>query len=124
MRRPPPAARPAGAGAVIAARARAVVLAAVLAALLVPLPGAAQAQGAAGQAPGRAAEIPAWRRTDAYVFGAIGDLTRRMQFVAQAMQLRDYCADRRVADDFVRERLQRFGRMTGREETCTTLLDY
>lgn len=77
------------------------------------------AQGASAPA-----QIPEWRRTDAYVFGAIGDVTRRMQFVAQAMQLRDYCADRRVPDAFVQDRLQQFGRMTGREETCTTLLDY
>ncbi len=84
---------------------------------------AQQAQGpAAARAPAPA--VPEWRRTDAYVFRAIGDVTRRMQFVAQAMQLRDWCADRSVPDDFVRERLQRFGRMTGREETCTTLLDY
>ena len=40
------------------------------------------------------------------------------------MQLREYCADRRVSDDFVRERLQRFGRITGRAETCASLRDY
>ena len=78
--------------------------------------------GAAARAP--APVVPEWRRTDAYVFRAIGDVTRRMQLVPQAMQLRDWCADRSVPDDFVRARLQRFGRMTGREETCTTLLDY
>lgn len=83
-----------------------------------------QAAGGQGAAAPPAVQTPDWRRTDAYVFGAIGDLTRRMQFVAQAMQLRDYCADRRVPDAFVQGRLQQFGRMTGREETCTTLLDY
>lgn len=83
-----------------------------------------QAGGGQGAAAPSAARTPDWRRTDAYVFGAIGDVTRRMQFVAQAMQLRDYCADRRVPDEFVQGRLQQFGRMTGREETCTTLLDY
>ena len=100
--------------------ARGVLFAAVVA--LMPL--AALAQQATAPAAARAPEVPEWRRTDAYVFRAIGDVTRRMQFVPQAMQLRDWCADRSVPDDFVRARLQRFGRMTGREETCTTLLDY
>ena len=106
--------------------ARGVLFAAVVG--LMPVAALAQqaqrpaAAAAAARAPGPA--VPEWRRTDAYVFRAIGDVTRRMQFVAQAMQLRDWCADRSVPDDFVRERLQRFGRMTGREETCTTLLDY
>ena len=36
---------------------------------------------------GRAPEVPEWRRTDAYVFRAIGDVTRRMQFVPQAIAL-------------------------------------
>ena len=106
--------------------ARGVLFAAVVG--LMPVAALAQqaqrpaAAAAAARAPGPA--VPEWRRTDAYVFRAIGDVTRRMQFVPQAMQLRDWCADRSVPDDFVRERLQRFGRMTGREETCTTLLDY
>ncbi len=47
-----------------------------------------------------------------------------MQNLAYAMQLRDYCADRRVSDDFVREQLTRFGRLTGRDETCASLMDY
>ena len=68
--------------------------------------------------------IPEWRRTDGYRFPALADSVRRLQFAAQAMQLREYCADRRVPDEFVRERLQRFGRMTGREETCASLADY
>lgn len=97
---------------------------AVLAAVLGLQPLATLAQPAKTPAAARAPDVPEWRRTDAYVFRAIGDVTRRMQFVAQAMQLRDYCADRSVPDDFVRERLQRFGGMTGREESCTSLLDY
>lgn len=103
---------------------RALVLAAVFG--LLPAVALAQQERAPAVAAARASApaVPEWRRTDAYVFRAIGDVTRRMQFVPQAMQLRDYCADRGVPDDFVRERLQRFGRMTGREETCTTLLDY
>lgn len=100
------------------------VLGSVFASVLLVTPTAALAQQAREPAPGQVAEVPEWRRTDAYVFRAIGDVTRRMQFVAQAMHLRDYCADRTVPDDFVRDRLQRFGRMTGRDETCTSLLDY
>ena len=104
--------------------ARGVLFAAVVA--LMPLAALAQQARAPAAAPARASApaVPEWRRTDVYVFRAIGDVTRRMQFVPQAMQLRDWCADRSVPDDFVRARLQRFGRMTGREETCTTLLDY
>ncbi len=104
--------------------ARGVLFAAVVA--LMPVAVLAQQAKAPAAAATRAPApaVPEWRRTDAYVFRAIGDVTRRMQFVPQAMQLRDWCADRSVPDDFVRERLQRFGRMTGREETCTTLLDY
>ncbi|MDX9886234.1 hypothetical protein [Thauera sp.] len=98
--------------------ARGVLFAAVVG--LMPAAALAQQPQAVASAP----DVPEWRRTDAYVFRAIGDVTRRMQFVAQAMQLRDYCADRSVSDDFVRERLQRFSAMTGREESCTTLLDY
>ena len=47
-----------------------------------------------------------------------------MQRLAFAMQLREYCSDRRVADEFVRGRLARFGQLTGRQETCRSLLDY
>lgn len=102
--------------------ARGVLFAAVV--CLMPVVARAQQAPAAAAARAPAPALPEWRRTDAYVFRAIGDVTRRMQFVAQAMQLRDWCADRSVPDDFVRERLQRFGRMTGREESCATLLDY
>jgi hypothetical protein len=89
---------------------------------------AGNGQAGAGQAgaarPASAPPVPAWRRTDNYRFPAMADTVRRLQFAAQAMQLREYCADRRVPDDFVRERLQHFGRLTGRDETCTTLADY
>lgn len=84
-------------------------------------PGAAK-PGAAKPLPPKA--VPEWRRTDTYRFPAMADTVRRMQHGAQAMQLREYCADRRVPDDFVRERLQRFGRITGREESCASLNDY
>lgn len=71
-----------------------------------------------------ARETPAWRSTAGYPFPALADTVARMQHVAQAMQLREYCANQRLADEFVRERLQRFSRLTGREEDCQTLLDY
>ncbi len=79
---------------------------------------------AAPAAPAASAPTPEWRRTDGYRFPALADSVRRLQYVAQAMQLREYCADRRVSDEFVRERLQHFGRLTGREETCASLKDY
>ncbi len=65
-----------------------------------------------------------WRDTRGYLFPAIAKTTGDMQNVAYAMLLRDYCADTRVSDDFVRDRLMRFARITGRVETCQTLLDY
>lgn len=104
--------------------ARALLLVAVLGGLPVSAPAQQGRPPAPAASTERPAQVPEWRRTDAYVFRSIGDVSRRMQFIPQAMQLRDFCADRSVPDDFVRERLQRFGRMTGREETCTTLLDY
>lgn len=98
--------------------------------LVVPL-GLSSAPALAQKAPAAPAAAaaanpptPEWRRTDGYRFPALADSVRRLQFAAQAMQLREYCADRRVPDEFVRERLQRFGRMTGREETCASLADY
>lgn len=65
-----------------------------------------------------------WRDTSNYIFPAIAKTVADMQNVAYAMTLRDYCADRRVPDDFVRERLKRFSAMTGRDETCRSLMDY
>lgn len=65
-----------------------------------------------------------WRDTTGYLFPAISKTTGDLQNVAYAMQLRDYCADKRISDAFVRDRLMRFARITGRVETCQTLLDY
>ncbi len=65
-----------------------------------------------------------WRDTRGYRFPAIAKTVEDLQYLAYAMQLREYCANRRVSDDFVRERLKRFSAMTGREESCRTLLDY
>lgn len=86
-------------------------------------PARASAAAGAGTQAGDGA-VPEWRRTGAYPFAARADTVRRLQFVAQAMQLREYCADARVSDDFVRAQLARFGRMTGREESCASLLEY
>ncbi len=98
----------------------------VLSVALTIFVGSVRAQQAPAAPAGAAANAPPpeWRRTDGYRFPALADSVRRLQYAAQAMQLREYCADRRVPDDFVRERLQRFGRMTGREETCASLQDY
>lgn len=71
-----------------------------------------------------AAETADFRDTSRYAFPAVAQTTFEMQRLAYAMQLREYCANRRVPDDFVRERLTRFSEMTGREETCNTLADY
>src|SRR5690606_15799724 len=79
---------------------------------------------AAVPAPAASAPTPEWRRTDGYRFPPLADSGRRLQYAAQAMQLREYCADRRVSDDFVRARLRRFGSLTGREESCASLKDY
>jgi len=95
---------------------------------LVLLPAAAQqpapAVAAASEASAKAPARPAWRSTVGYPFPAVATTVAAMQNLAYAMQLRDYCANSRVPDDFVRERLNRFSAMTGREESCQTLLEY
>lgn len=80
----------------------------------------------AQEAPARAAAAPGkdGRDTTGYPFPARADTVAAAQNMAHAMALRDYCADARVPAEFVRERLARFSRMTGREETCRSLLDY
>lgn len=65
-----------------------------------------------------------FRDTSRYTFPAVAQTTFDMQLLAYAMQLREYCANRRISDEFVRDRLLRFSAMTGREEDCTSLLDY
>jgi hypothetical protein len=65
-----------------------------------------------------------WRDTKGYLYPAIATTVAAAQNMAYAMQLRDYCANPKVPDDFVRARLDRFARITGREETCQSLLDY
>ena len=92
----------------------------------------AHAQDAPAPAASPAAAAPAqdaaldkeWRSTAGYPFPAVAQTVTDMQRLAFAMQLREYCSDRRVADEFVRERLARFGQLTGRQEPCRSLLDY
>ncbi|WP_415246988.1 hypothetical protein [Thauera sp.] len=93
------------------------------------LPAAAQQPASMGSSmPEPAAvakpEAPEWRKTDGYRFPAVAKTVEDMQNLAYAMQLREFCANARIPDDFVRERLNRFSAMTGREEDCRTLLDY
>lgn len=87
-----------------------------------PAPPAA-GEGAAA-APAGAIPRPAFRDITGYRFPPPAQTVRDMQHVAIAIQLRDYCADARISDAFVKERLERFSRLTGREESCRTLLDY
>jgi len=65
-----------------------------------------------------------WRDTSGYPFPALADTVAAAQNMVQAMILRDYCANKKLSDDFVRGRLARFSRITGREEDCQSLLDY
>ncbi len=86
-----------------------------------PVAPATTSEAASEQTP---ATRPEWRNIDAYPFPALATTVADMQNLAHAMQLREFCANARVPDDFVRERLDRFGAVTGRTETCTTLLNY
>lgn len=64
------------------------------------------------------------RNISGYPFPALADTVAAAQNMTQAMMLRDYCTDKKLSDEFVRERLVLFGRITGREEDCQSLLDY
>ena len=77
-----------------------------------------------GAPPAKPPARPEWRDTTGYRFPAVGKTVADMQNAAHAMRLREYCADARVKDEFVRERLERFSAITGRKETCRSLLDY
>ncbi|MDR2689236.1 MAG: hypothetical protein LBB76_05700 [Azoarcus sp.] len=88
-------------------------------------PAQADEQTSAGQT--SASQTPTkddWRDISGYPYPALAVTVAAMQNLAYAMTLRDYCADLRVPAEFVRERLARFSRMTGREEDCKSLLDY
>ena len=77
----------------------------------------------AGEAPD-ASSGEDWRDTSGYPFPALADTVAAAQNMVHAMLLREYCANKKLSDDFVRGRLARFSRITGREEDCQSLLDY
>jgi hypothetical protein len=91
----------------------------------VPAGGAPQPGVAAGDAAPAVASVPDdWRDTTGYTFPAVAQTVADLQNLAYAMQLRDYCANRRVPDAFVRQQLAQFSAITGRVETCRSLLAY
>lgn len=65
-----------------------------------------------------------WRDTSGDPFPSLASVAAASRNMALALNLREFCANDAVPDDFVRERLARFSRMTGREEDCRSLLDY
>jgi hypothetical protein len=95
-----------------------------------PLPTAeAQSNAASVAAPEKektpdASSGKGWRDTSGYPFPALADTVAAVQNMVQAMILRDYCANEKLPDNFVRNRLTRFSRITGREEDCQSLFDY
>lgn len=76
------------------------------------------------------AEVPVpssskdWRNTSGYPFPALADTVAAVQNMTQATILRDYCANKKLPDDFVRGRLALFSRITGRKEDCQSILGY
>jgi hypothetical protein len=82
------------------------------------------AAAAAGEIAAPGPDDRSFRDTSGYRFPALSRTLRDMQNLAYAVQLRDYCADERVSDEFVKAQLARFSAITGRPETCRTLLDY
>lgn len=59
-----------------------------------------------------------------YPLPALAQTVREVQHSTQAMLLMEYCADERIPDAFVNQRLAEFSRQTGRQEDCRTLLEY
>ncbi len=95
------------------------------AAPVVPAGEAVEAAAASVDAPAAADEEDEnWRDTSAYPFHTLASISLRLQLVSQAMQLREWCANSAISDDFVRDRLARFSALSGRRETCRSLLDY
>lgn len=106
-------------------------LRALFASLILLLPAALSAQPVPARVdappPAATGEVKAdrsFRDTTGYRHPALSRTQRDLQNFAYALQLRDYCADDRVSDDFVKAQLARFSRITGRKETCRTLLAY
>ncbi|MCL2876104.1 MAG: hypothetical protein FWF12_07420 [Betaproteobacteria bacterium] len=96
-----------------------------------PTPGTAPPEGdAASVAEPDKAQAPdassgkGGRDTSGYPFPALADTVAAAQNMVHAMSLRDYCANEKLSDDFVRGRLALFSRITGREEDCQSVLDY
>ncbi|NMG76270.1 hypothetical protein GPA25_16035 [Aromatoleum diolicum] len=78
----------------------------------------------AATAEGAGKPVESFRDTTGYRYPALSRTVRDMQNLAYALQLRDYCADERVSDEFVKAQLASFSRITGRTESCRTLLAY
>jgi hypothetical protein len=94
-----------------------------------PSPPAAEAQSDAAPvaAPTKAPDASSgkgWRDTSGYPFPALANTIAAVQNMVHAMILREYCSNEKLPDDFVRNRLTRFSRITGRDEDCQSLLDY
>lgn len=103
---------------------RAVASVILLAALFVAVPVLAQTFPRASDNTEVDVDAVFERNSSNYGFPALAVTTSRMQNIAHAMRLRDYCADQRVPDAFVRVQLERFSLITGRPESCASLLDY
>ncbi|MDR1854447.1 MAG: hypothetical protein LBR05_06020 [Azoarcus sp.] len=67
---------------------------------------------------------PAWRDNSRYMFMAVAMTVAAAQNMATAINLREYCANEKISNEFVRARLASFSKITGREETCASLMDY
>lgn len=89
-----------------------------------PLPGWSQLPAAGQAAADPAPDEKDFRDTSRYAFKSVAGTTFDLQMLAYAMQLREFCANRTIPDDFVKERLARFSQMSGREEDCASLADY
>jgi len=75
-------------------------------------------------APQGTTDKPAWRDNSRYMFMAVAMTVAAAQNMATAFNLREYCANEKISDEFVRARLASFSKITGREETCASLMDY
>lgn len=93
-----------------------------LALAAVPIPAVPQVPEAVAGA--ETAEEKSFRDTSRYAFKAVAATTFDLQMLTYAMQLREFCANRTISDDFVKARLARFSQMSGREEDCASLAEY
>lgn len=51
-------------------------------------------------------------------------LVRESALAVQAWQLRDYCADPRIDNAFVAKQLEKFSKISGRNEDCNSIQQY